>query len=122
MADKLLIVIANVDLSRPAEILPPLLQATVAAAMEYEVEVLFTGQAGQLAMKGEAEKIWIRDGDKKNVYDHIKEAREAGVVFKVCTPALQFWGDDIIPEIDETVGGAYIINESMDDSVVTFTY
>jgi len=122
MADKLLVVIANVDITRPAEILPPLLQATVAAAMEYEVEVLFTGQAGQLAIKGEAEKLVLKEEDSKNVYDHIKQARTAGVVFKVCTPALQFWGDNIIPEIDETVGGAYIINESMDDSVVTFTY
>jgi len=122
MSDKLLVVMANVDITRPAEILPPLLQATVAAAMEYEVEVLFTGQAGQLAMKGEAEKLLLQEDDSKSVYDHIKQARTAGVVFKVCTPALKFWGDDIIPEIDETVGGAYIINEAMDDSVVTFTY
>lgn len=122
MADKLLVVMANVDITRPAEILPPLLQATVAAAMEYEVEVLFTGQAGQLAMKGEADKLVLKEDDCKTVYDHIKQARSAGVVFKVCTPALQFWGDNIIPEITETVGGAYIINEAMDDSVVTFTY
>jgi len=122
MADKLLVVIANVDITRPAEILPPLLQATVASAMEYEVEVLFTGQAGQLAIKGEAEQLVLQEDDSKSVYDHIKQARNAGVVFKVCTPALKFWGENIIPEIDETVGGAYIINESMDDSVVTFTY
>jgi len=122
MADKLLVVIANVDITRPAEILPPLLQATVASAMEYDVEVLFTGQAGQLAIKGEAEQLVLQEDDSKSVYDHIKQARNAGVVFKVCTPALKFWGENIIPEIDETVGGAYIINESMDDSVVTFTY
>ena len=122
MADKLLVVMANVDLSRPGEILPPLLQATVAAAMEYEVEVLFTAQAGQLAMNGEAESLMLQEEDSKSVYDHIKQARKAGVVFKVCTPALKFWGEDLIPEISETVGGAYIINEAMDDSVVTFTY
>ncbi|VAW58007.1 hypothetical protein MNBD_GAMMA11-850 [hydrothermal vent metagenome] len=122
MADKLLVVMANADLARPAELLPPLLQATVAAAMEYEVEVLFTGQAGQLAIKGEAEKIVLQEDDTKNVYDHIKQAKQAGVIFKVCTPALKFWGGDLIPEIEETVGGAYIINEAMEDSVVTFNY
>jgi len=122
MADKLLVVMANVDITHPAEILPPLLQATVAAAMEYEVEVLFTGQAGKLAIKGEAAKLSLKEDDCKNIYDHIKQAKEAGVVFKVCTPALKFWGNDLIPEIDETIGGAYIITESMDDSVVTFTY
>ncbi len=122
MADKLLVVMGNVDVTRPAEILPPLLQATVAAPMEYEVEVLFTGQAGQLAMKGEAESLLLQEDDTRSVYDHIKQARQAGVVFKVCTPALKFWGENVIPEIEETVGGAYIINEAMDDSVVTFTY
>jgi len=122
VADKLLVVMANADLARPAELLPPLLQATVAAAMEYEVEVLFTGQAGQLAIKGEAEKIVLQEDDTKNVYDHIKQAKQAGVIFKVCTPALKFWGGDLIPEIEETVGGAYIINEAMEDSVVTFNY
>ena len=122
MADKLLVVMANVDVKRPAEILPPLLQATVAAAMEYEVEVLFTASAGQLAMKGEAESLVLKEEDSKTVYDHIKQAKKAGVTFKVCTPALKFWGEDLIPEIEETVGGAYIINEAMDDSVVTFTY
>ncbi|MCW9012469.1 MAG: DsrE family protein [Gammaproteobacteria bacterium] len=122
MADKLLIVMANADLSKPAELLPPLLQATVAAAMEYEVEVLLTGQAGQLAMQGEAEKIVFHEGDCKTYYDHIKQAKNVGVKIKVCTPALKFWGENLIPEIDETVGGAYIINEAMDDSTVTFTY
>jgi len=122
MADKLLVVMANVDITRPAEILPPILQATIAAAMEYEVEVLFTGSAGQLAMKGEAEAILLQEEDSKSVYDHIKQAKQAGVVFKICSPALKFWGENLIPEIEETVGGAYIINEAMDDSVVTFTY
>jgi len=122
MADKLLVVMANIDITHPAEILPPLLQATVAAAMEYEVEVLFTGLAGQLAMQGEAESILLQEEDSKSVYDHIKQAKQAGVVFKICTPALKFWGENLIPEIEETVGGAYIINEAMDDSVVTFTY
>jgi len=122
MADKLLVVMANVDITRPAEILPPILQATIAAAMEYEVEVLFTGSAGQLAMKGEAESILLQEEDSKSVYDHIKQAKQAGVVFKICSPAFKFWGENLIPEIEETVGGAYIINEAMDDSVVTFTY
>lgn len=122
MADKLLVVMANSHMDTPSEFQPPLLQATVAAAMGYEVEVLFTGHAGKLAIKGEAEKLVFQEGDELSVLDHIKEAKEAGVVFKVCTPALKFWGDNLIPEIDETVGGAYIINEAMDDNVVTFTY
>ena len=41
---------------------------------------------------------------------------------KVCTPTLDLWGNDLIPEIDETIGGAYVIEQAMDDRVVTFTY
>jgi hypothetical protein len=40
----------------------------------------------------------------------------------VCTPTLDLWGNDLIPEIDEIVGGAYVIQQAMDDKVVTFTY
>ena len=35
---------------------------------------------------------------------------------------LEMWGDDLIPEISETVGAAYVISEAMDDNIVTFTY
>lgn len=122
MADKLLVIIANTDLSNGDELLAPLVQATIAAAMEYEVEVLFTGAAGKLAMKEVAEFILLRGADNKSALDVIREAKSVGVKFKVCTPALELWGDDLIEEIDETVGGAYVITETMDDSVVTLTY
>ena len=122
MADKLLIVMVNTDPSSPTELGAPFFQAAVAAAMEYEVEVILTGRAGELAKRGVAEKLHVQEGSPKSVYDFMKDAHEAGVKFKVCTPTLELWGQDLIPEIDETVGGAYVISEAMDDDVVTFTY
>lgn len=122
MADKLLIVMVNTDPENPSELGAPFAQATVAAAMEYDVEIVLSGRAGELAKKGVAEKIFVQQGNEKSVYDFIRDAAEAGVKFKVCTPTLEIWGDDLIPEIDETVGGAYIISEAMDDDTVTFTY
>jgi uncharacterized protein len=122
MADKLLIVMVNTDPTNPSELGAPFFQATVAAAMEYDVEVVMTGRAGELAKKGVAEKLFVQEGSPKSVYDYIKDAAEAGVKFKVCTPTLDLWGDDLIPEIEETVGGAYVISEAMDDGTVTFTY
>ena len=122
MADKLMIVMVNTDPRDPAELGAPFLQATVAAAMEYEVEVVLTGRAGELAVKGVAEKLHVKEGSPKSVYDFMKDAHEAGVKFKVCTPTLELWGEDLIPEIEETVGGAYVISQAMDDDVVTFTY
>ncbi len=122
MADKLLIVMVNTDPRNPSELGSPFFQATVAAAMEYEVEVILTGRAGELAVKGVAEKILAQKDSSKTIYDVIKDAHEAGVKFKVCTPTLEQWGDELIPEIEEVVGGAYIISEAMDDDTVTFTY
>ena len=122
MADKLLIVMVNTDPKNPSELGAPFFQATVAAAMEFDVEVVLTARAGELAKKGVAENLFVQEGSPKSVYDFIKDAHEAGVKFKVCTPTLDLWGDDLIPEIDETVGGAYVISEAMDDDTVTFTY
>jgi predicted peroxiredoxin len=122
MADKLLIVMVNTDPKNGPELGAPFFQATVAAAMEYEVEVILTAGAGALAIKGVADKLYVKEGSPKSIYDFIKDAHEAGVKFKVCTPTLELWGEDLIPEVDETVGGAYVIAQAMDDNVVTFTY
>lgn len=122
MANKLMIVMVNTDPTNGSELGAPFFQATVAAAMDYEVEVILTARAGELAKKGVAEKLFVKEGSPKSVYDFIKDAHEAGVHFKVCTPTLELWGDDLIPEVTETVGGAYVIEQAMDDDVVTFTY
>jgi len=122
MADKLLIVMVNTDPSNPSELGAPFFQATVAAAMGYEVEMVLTGRAGELAKSGVAENLYLQEGSSKTVYSYIQDAVEAGVKMMVCTPTLEIWGDTLIPEITETVGSAYIISEAMDDNSVTFTY
>jgi predicted peroxiredoxin len=119
---KLLIVMVNTDPRNAEELGAPFFQAAVAAAMDYEVEIVLTGRAGELAKKGVAEKIFVKQGASKSVYDFIKDAHEAGARFKVCTPTLELWGNDLIPEIDEIVGGAYVVQQAMDDQVVTFSY
>lgn len=122
MADKLMIVMVNTDPKNGAELGAPFFQATVAAAMEFDVEVILTARAGELAINGVAEKLFVQEGSPKSVYDFMKDAKEAGVKFKACSPTLELWGDDLIPEIEETVGGAYVISQAMDDDTVTFTY
>jgi predicted peroxiredoxin len=123
MANKLLIMMVNTDPENAAELGAPFFQATIAAAMEYDVEMVFTGRAGLLVKKGVAENILItQQSNQKSLYAIIQDAHEAGVKFKVCTPAVELWGKDLIPEVEETVGGAYIISEAMDDETVTFTY
>ncbi|MBT3369384.1 MAG: peroxiredoxin [Rhodospirillaceae bacterium] len=126
MAEKLLIILVNTDPRNGEELGAPFFQATVAAAMEYEVEVVCTATAGQLMRKGVAEKLFVKEGSPKSVYDFIKDAHEAGVVFNCCSPNLDLFDmseDDLIPECSGVVGGAYLIEQVMeDDETRVLTY
>jgi len=125
MADKLMIIMANTDPRNGEELGAPIFQATVAAAMEYEVEVICTATSGRLMKKGEAENMFVKEGSDKSVLDFIKDAHEAGVVFKCCSPNLDLFDmtvDDLIPECAGIVGGAYLVEEVMEEDVKVLTY
>ncbi|MBI1217319.1 MAG: peroxiredoxin [Rhodobacteraceae bacterium] len=118
MAKKLLIIMANTDPRNPEELGAPFFQATVAAAMDYEVEVVCTATSGQLLRKGVAEKLVVKAGSPKSVYDFIKDAHEAGAKFYCCSPNLDLFDmtvDDLIPECSGILGGAAVIEKVMED-------
>ncbi len=126
MAEKLLIIMVNTDPRNGEELGAPFFQASVAAAMEYEVEVVCTATSGQLMKQGFAEKLVVKQGSPKTVYDFIKDAHEAGVKFYCCSPNLDLFDmteDDLIPECEGIVGGAYVIEQVMeDDNMRVLTY
>ena len=118
MADKMLIIMANTDPRNGEELGAPIFQASVAAAMDYEVEVICTATAGRLMKKGVAEKLFIKEDSPKSVYDFIKDAHEAGVKFYCCSPNLDLFDmskEDLIPECEGIVGGAYLIEQVMEE-------
>lgn len=125
MAKKLLIVLANTDPRNGEELGAPIFQASVAAAMDYEVEVICTATAGRLMKKGVAEQLVVKQGSPKSVYEFIKEAHGAGVKFYCCSPNLDLFDmskDDLIPECSGIVGGAYMIEEIMEGDCKVLTY
>ena len=126
MADKLVIIMANTDPRNGEELGAPIFQATVAAAMDYEVEVICTATSGILMKKGVAESLFVKPGSPKSVYEFIKDAHEAGVKFYSCSPNLDLFDitkDDLIPECEGIVGGAYLIEQIMeDDDTRVMTY
>lgn len=125
MTDKLLIVMANTDPRNGEELGAPIFQASVAAAMDYDVEVICTATSGRLMKKGVAETLHVKDGSPKSVYDFIREAHEAGVRFLCCSPNLDLFDmtqDDLIPECDGIVGGAHLIEAVMEDDVKVLSY
>jgi predicted peroxiredoxin len=125
MSEKLVIIMANTDPRNGEELGAPIFQATVAAAMDYEVEVICTATAGRLMKKGEAEKLAVKEGSPKSVYDFIKDAHEAGVKFYSCSPNLDLFDmteEDLIPECEGMVGGAYLIEQVMEEDCKVLTY
>ncbi len=105
MADKLLMILVNTDPLNGEELGALFFQTAVAAAVEYEVEVVCTAAAGQLMKKSVAEKLFVKD------------AHEAGVKFFCCSPNLYLFDmteDDLIPECSGIVGGAYVIEGVME--------
>lgn len=119
---KLLIIMSNSDPANPEGCYAPLFQATIAAALSHDVEVVLTGISGQLAIGDNAEKVEVNLESHRSLYDIIKEAHAAGVSFKACNTSLEMAGEDMIPEVEEKVGAAYVIDEAMDDNTLTFTY
>jgi predicted peroxiredoxin len=125
MAKKLLIVMANTDPRNGEELGAPIFQASVAAAMEYDVEVVCTATSGRLMKKGVAEKLHVKEGSPKTVYDFIKDAHEAGAKFWCCSPNLDLFDmtkDDLIPECSGVIGGAYLIEAVMEEDSKVLTY
>ena len=118
MAEKLVIMMVNSDPANGEELGAPIFQATVAAAMEYEVDVICTATAGKLMKKGIADNLFVKEGSDKSVYDFIKDAHDAGVKFYCCSPNLDLFDmtpDDLIPECEGIVGGAYVIERVMEE-------
>ena len=125
MAKKLVIVMANTDPRNGEELGAPIFQATVAAAMEYEVQVLCTATSGQLMKKGVAAKLFGKPGSPKSVYDFIKDAHEAGAKFYCCSPNLELFDmneSDLIPECEGIIGGAHLIEQIMEEDCKVLTY
>jgi uncharacterized protein len=125
MAKKLLIIMANTDPRNGEELGAPFFQASVAAAMDYEVEVVCTATAGRLLKKGVAENLVVKAGSPKTVYDFIKDAHAAGVKFYCCSPNLDLFDmkkEDMIPECAGIVGGAHLIEEVMETDCKVLTY
>ena len=126
MAKKLIIVLVNTDPRHAEELGAPFYHAAVAAAMDYEVEVHCVASSGRLMKKGVAEKLFVKPGSPKTVYDFIKDAHGAGVKFYCCSPNLDLFNmtaEDLIPECEGIVGGAKVIEDVMeDDEARVLTY
>jgi len=125
MSRRLLIVLVNTDPRNAEELGAPFYHAAVAAAMDYEVDVVCSATAGKLMQKGVAEKLLIKPGNPKTVYDWIKEAHEQGARLWACPANLDLFDiteADLIPECRGLMGAAAMIQDIMDGECRVLTY
>lgn len=122
---RLVVVLLNTDPRNPEELAAPFYYAAVAAAMDYQVDLLCTATSGKLMFKGVAEAIAVKPGNPKTVYDWIKEAHEHGVKLWACPANLELFDrseDDLIAECDGMMGAAAMIQTIMDDDCRVLTF
>jgi predicted peroxiredoxin len=125
VSKRLLIVLVNTDPRNVEELGPPFYYAAVAAAMDHEVDVLCTATAGKLMLRGVAERLSIKPGDPKTVYDWIKQAHDQGARFWACPANLDLFDktqSDLIPECNGLMGAAAMIEDIMDGECRVLTF
>ena len=125
MSQRLLIVLMNTDPRNAEELGAPFYYAAVAAAMDYQVDVICTATAGKLMLKGIAQAIHIKNGEPKTVYDWIKEAHDQGARFWACPANLELFDkseSDLIPECTGLMGAATMIQDIMDGECKVLTF
>ena len=122
---RLVVVLLNTDPRNPEELAAPFYYAAVAAAMDYEVDLLCTATSGKLMFKGVADKLHVKPGDPKTVHDWIKEANEHGVRLWACPANLELFDKeetDLIAECNGMMGAAAVIQTIMDDDCRVLTF
>ncbi|MBV7434707.1 peroxiredoxin [Cardiobacteriaceae bacterium TAE3-ERU3] len=122
MAEKLVVIVLNSNPENQSEMVEPIYHATIAASMDYQAEIILAGRAGEIAIRGVAEGIESPRKADETIYDLLKEAYQSGVKIKVSKFVVQKWGNNLIPEVEETVSGGYIVEEIMNSNNTTLTY
>jgi predicted peroxiredoxin len=122
---KLIIVLVNTDPRNPEELGAPFYHAAVAAAMDYEVDVICAATAGKLMRKGVAAGIEIKPGAGKTAYDWIRDAHANGARFWACPANLELFDmteADLIPECSGLMGASVMLQNVMSDDHRVLTY
>ncbi|WP_415184828.1 DsrE family protein [Phaeovulum sp.] len=125
MSRRLLIVLVNTDPRNPEELGAPFYHAAVAAAMDYEVDVVCAATAGKLMIKGIAQGLHVKPGHPMTVHDWIREAHGHGARFWACPANLDLFNvteDDLIGECSGLMGAATMLRGVMEDEYRVLTY
>lgn len=84
---KLAILLWSATPARPELCAAPFVHAALAAALDCEVEIHFSGDASRLLVAGVAEHLFATPDSGTSIYTFMQEAARLGVRFLVCAMA-----------------------------------
>ena len=103
----------------------PFLHAAVAAALDCEVEIHFTGQATRLLVAGVAEQLFSTPDRQASIYSFMQQASSHGARFVGCAMALRAHlapEEATIPEYDGRATMTDFVLRAIDPEWSTLVY
>lgn len=103
----------------------PFFHAAVAAAMDCDVEIYFTGKAVNLLRKGVASSLPSGPRERETVHGFMRHAAEHGARFIACAAAMAEYGltrEELIDDSVEVGGAAAFVGRVLDPDWATLVY
>lgn len=119
--DKILIVMTS-GKDTPRRCATPFFFASLAVAMDYEVEMFFTIDGTTLLEKGVAETVYPREGGE-NVAKYMQDCIDAEIPFYCCSASMELHGLTESDLIDNVIfGGGAKMWELAEDAGKVLTF
>jgi len=118
--DKQVLIVASMGTEAPECCTAPFFFAQTAARKGAKVSICFILQGAELLKTGVAETLFVKKNGRP-LNDFIRLALKSGVEFFVCDAALQaceMTPDDLIDEVENLVGPAFLINKGIEADLV----
>lgn len=122
--EKTVLIVMTSGPSTPNRCATPFYLGAVLASMDVKVEIFFTMEGVKLTQKGVADDLRAMEGGKV-IIQFMRDAKRAGVQFKVCSPALPGYkidpDHDLIDEVDAVARASDLADMLLEaDKVITF--
>lgn len=120
--EKTVVIVMTSGPSTPHRCATPFYIGALLAAMDAQVTIFFTMEGVRLVRKGVPETLVAMEGGKR-IIEFMRDAKNAGVRFQACNPALPGYemdAADLIPEVDEVSSGGALADMILSSDKVLF--
>lgn len=119
---KTVVIVMTSGPSTPQRCATPFYIGALLAAMDAAVTIFFTMEGVRIVRKGVPENLVAMEGGKQ-IIEFMRDAKNAGVRFHACNPALpgyEIEKGDLIPEIDEVSSDGALADMILSSDKVLF--